>query len=181
MEIIDTELKDVKVIKPKVFGDERGYFFESFRQNWFEESVAPVKFVQDNQSRSELGVLRGLHYQMEKTQGKLVRVIKGEVFDVAVDMRKNSPDFGKWTGVCLSESNGYQMWVPAGFAHGFLVTSEYAEFVYKCTDYYHPQSEVSIVYNDPDLAIEWPGHINESAMSEKDKKGLFFKDAPVFE
>ena len=156
MQVIQTSIPDVKIIEPKVFGDERGFFLETFRTDWFKKECADVHFVQDNHSKSSQGILRGLHYQMEQTQGKLVRVVSGEVYDVAVDMRKNSPTYGKWVGVTLSAENKRQLWVPAGFAHGFYVTSESAEFVYKCTDYYHPESEVSVKYDDPTLNIGWP-------------------------
>ena len=156
MQVIKTDIPDVKIIEPRVFGDERGFFLETFRIDWFKRECADVDFVQDNHSKSSQGILRGLHYQMEQTQGKLVRVVSGEVYDVAVDMRKDSPTYGKWVGVVLSAENKRQLWVPAGFAHGFYVTSESAEFVYKCTDYYHPQTEVSVKYDDPTLDIDWP-------------------------
>lgn len=179
MQVIQTNIPDVKIIEPKVFGDERGFFMETFCDDWFKAHCANVTFVQDNHSKSKQGILRGLHYQLEQTQGKLVRVSQGEVFDVAVDMRKGSPTFGKWVGVMLSAKNARQLWVPAGFAHGFYVTSESAEFVYKCTDYYHPASEVSIKYNDADLNIEWP-LVNNTApsLSAKDENGLSFSEAP---
>ncbi len=181
MQVIPTDIADVKIIEPKVFGDERGFFMETFRDDWFREQCADVTFVQDNHSKSRQGILRGLHYQMENTQGKLVRVTEGEVFDVAVDMRKDSATFGKWVGVMLSAENKRQLWVPAGFAHGFYVTSESAEFVYKCTDYYHPESEVSVRYNDPELGIEWPLVNGEApSLSGKDEIGLAFDDAPSF-
>jgi dTDP-4-dehydrorhamnose 3,5-epimerase len=158
MEVIDTKIPDVKIIEPKVFGDARGFFMETWNQKEFEEKVTgkPTNFVQDNHSRSKKGILRGLHYQTENTQGKLVRVVSGEVFDVAVDIRKGSPTFGKWVGVYLSAENQRQLWVPEGFAHGFYVTSDEAEFVYKCTNYYDPQFEVSIEWNDIDICVEWP-------------------------
>ncbi|WP_040521751.1 dTDP-4-dehydrorhamnose 3,5-epimerase, partial [Aliiglaciecola lipolytica] len=148
MKVVETSFPDVKIIEPKVFGDERGFFMETFRDVWFKKNVANVEFVQDNHSKSKQGILRGLHYQLQHTQGKLVRVITGEVFDVAVDMRKSSPTFGKSISVLLSAENKRQLWVPAGFAHGFYVTSAFAEFCYRCTDYYHPESEVSIRYDD---------------------------------
>lgn len=179
MKIIDTDLNDVKILEPKVFGDDRGFFFESFKEAWFSENVAPVKFVQDNHSKSQKGVFRGLHYQLQQTQGKLVRVVSGEVFDVAVDIRRDSPQFGKWFGTWLSAENKRQLWVPSGFAHGFLVTSESAEFVYKCTDYYHPESEVAIRFDDPDLNIDWPESILESSLSTKDRQGLSIRTAPA--
>jgi dTDP-4-dehydrorhamnose 3,5-epimerase len=179
MQIKSTPISDVKVIEPKVFGDDRGFFMETFRDDWFRDNCADVNFVQDNHSKSKQGILRGLHYQLEHTQGKLVRVTSGEVFDVAVDMRKSSATFGKWFGVLLSAENKRQLWVPAGFAHGFYVTSESAEFCYRCTDYYHPQSEVSIKYNDPILKIDWP--LTElPSLSAKDADGLSFTDAPSF-
>lgn len=181
MKIIDTEISDVKIIEPSVFGDERGFFMETWNQNKFEEYVCKRKFVQDNHSKSAKGILRGLHYQIENTQGKLVRVVTGEVFDVAVDMRKNSETFGKWVGVYLSAENKRQLWVPEGFAHGFYVTSESAEFVYKCTDYYNPAAEHSLMWNDLDIGIEWPitpGY--QPLLSEKDKKGSSFDKAEYF-
>ena len=181
MQAISTAIPDVKIIEPKVFGDERGFFMETFRTDWFKRECANVDFVQDNHSKSRQGILRGLHYQLEQTQGKLVRVVSGEVYDVAVDMRKSSPTFGQWVGVLLSAENKRQLWVPAGFAHGFYVTSESAEFVYKCTDYYHPESEVSIKYDDPTLAIQWPlvdGML--PSLSAKDEDGVSFEGAPTF-
>ncbi|MEW9799416.1 dTDP-4-dehydrorhamnose 3,5-epimerase [Alteromonas sp. CYL-A6] len=181
MQVIDTEIPDVKIIEPRVFGDERGFFMETFRDDWFRQICADVTFVQDNHSKSRQGILRGLHYQLEQTQGKLVRVTEGEVFDVAVDMRKSSATFGKWVGVILSAENKRQIWVPAGFAHGFYVTSASAEFVYKCTDYYHPESEVSVRFDDPDIGIDWPLVNGESpSLSAKDEAGLAFADAPTF-
>ncbi len=182
MNIIETSITDVKIIEPKVFGDDRGFFLETFRDDWFKENVADVAFVQDNHSKSSQGILRGMHYQLEQTQGKLVRVTSGEVYDVAIDMRKNSPSFGQWFGVLLSAENKRQLWVPAGFAHGFYVTSESAEFVYKCTDYYAPEHEVSVKWNDPKLNIDWPIIENTSpSLSIKDDNGLLFDDAPTFE
>jgi dTDP-4-dehydrorhamnose 3,5-epimerase len=181
MNIIETAIPDVKILEPKVFGDDRGFFMETFRKEWFRENVADVIFVQDNHSKSSQGILRGLHYQTEQTQGKLVRVTQGEVYDVAVDMRKDSPTFGKHVGVLLSAENKRQLWVPEGFAHGFYVTTESAEFVYKCTDYYAPQFEQSVLWNDPALDIQWPlvnGQL--PLLSEKDKAGLLLVDAPVF-
>ena len=179
MKVIDTNISDVKIIEPAVFGDERGFFMETWNQKGFEELVTgkPTNFVQDNHSKSKQGILRGLHYQTENTQGKLVRVISGEVFDVAVDIRKSSATFGQWVGVYLSAENKRQLWVPEGFAHGFYVTSDEAEFVYKCTDYYKPKAENSILWNDPTLAIDWPiiGRLNTS-LSEKDKNANYFLD-----
>jgi len=181
MQVVKTDIPDVKIIEPKTFGDERGFFLETFRMDWFKNECADVVFVQDNHSKSIQGILRGLHYQMEQTQGKLVRVVSGEVYDVAVDMRKNSPTYGKWVGVTLSAENKRQLWVPAGFAHGFYVTSESAEFVYKCTDYYHPESEVSVKYDDPTLNIGWPLVNGEKpSLSGKDEAGFAFIDAPTF-
>ncbi len=173
MKVIDTSIPDVKIIEPTVFGDERGFFMETWSQQKFEELVTgkPTSFVQDNHSKSKQGILRGLHYQTENTQGKLVRVTSGEVFDVAVDIRKGSATYGQWVGVYLSAENKRQLWVPEGFAHGFYVTSDEAEFVYKCTDYYNPNAEVSIRWDDKDLAIEWPFK-SEPMLSEKDKYGV---------
>ncbi|EFI1697459.1 dTDP-4-dehydrorhamnose 3,5-epimerase [Escherichia coli] len=171
MNVIKTEIPDVLIFEPKVFGDERGFFMESFNQKVFEEAVGrKVEFVQDNHSKSSKGVLRGLHYQLEPyAQGKLVRCVVGEVFDVAVDIRKSSPTFGKWVGVNLSAENKRQLWIPEGFAHGFLVLSEIAEFVYKTTNYYHPELEGCIKWDDSFLMIDWPN--KPIAISEKDKKG----------
>ncbi|MFT6901215.1 MAG: dTDP-4-dehydrorhamnose 3,5-epimerase [Colwellia sp.] len=181
MNIIETSISDVKIIEPKVFGDERGFFLETFRDDWFKEHIADVSFVQDNHSKSSHGILRGLHYQLTQTQGKLVRVTAGEVYDVAVDMRKNSPTFGQHVGVVLSGENKRQLWVPAGFAHGFYVMSDSAEFVYKCTDYYAPQHEVSLLWNDPALAIQWPLVADiPPNLSAKDGIGLLLKQAPTF-
>ncbi|MBY3673507.1 dTDP-4-dehydrorhamnose 3,5-epimerase [Vibrio paracholerae] len=173
MKVIETDIPDVKIIEPTVFGDERGFFMETWNQKRFEELVTgkPTQFVQDNHSKSKKGILRGLHYQTENTQGKLVRVVSGEVFDVAVDIRKDSPTFGKWVGVYLSAENKRQLWVPEGFAHGFYATSEEAEFVYKCTDYYNPAAEVSIKWDDANINIQWPFK-NIPALSQKDKDGL---------
>ncbi len=179
MKIIETSIPDVKIIEPQVFGDQRGFFLETFRDDWFKENVADVTFIQDNHSKSSQGILRGMHYQLEQTQGKLVRVTAGEVYDVVIDIRKNSPSYGQWFGVLLSAENNRQIWVPAGFAHGFYVMSESAEFVYKCTDYYAPQHEVSIKWDDPDLAIDWPIIANTNpSLSAKDEDGLLFRDAP---
>jgi dTDP-4-dehydrorhamnose 3,5-epimerase len=181
MKVINTPIADVKIIEPKVFGDERGFFLETFRDDWFRENCADVSFVQDNHSKSKQGILRGLHYQLEHTQGKLVRVTAGEVYDVAVDMRESSDTFGQWFGTLLSAENKKQMWVPAGFAHGFYVTSESAEFCYRCTDYYHPESEVSIRYNDETMAIDWPFVAGTNpSLSAKDVAGLDFTKAPRF-
>ncbi|MCX4151925.1 MULTISPECIES: dTDP-4-dehydrorhamnose 3,5-epimerase [Paraburkholderia] len=180
IQVTSTALPEVKIIEPKVFGDTRGFFFESFNAREFAEHVAPgIDFVQDNHSRSARGVLRGLHYQVQQPQGKLVRVVEGEVFDVAVDIRKSSPNFGKWVGVNLSAENKRQLWVPAGFAHGFLVLSESAEFLYKTTDYWYPDFERSIVWSDPDIGIEWPVD-GEPALAAKDASGQRLLEAEVF-
>jgi dTDP-4-dehydrorhamnose 3,5-epimerase len=181
MQITDTTLEDVKVLRPKVFGDARGFFMETFRDSEFRETVADVTFVQDNHSRSGKGVLRGLHYQIRHPQGKLVRVISGEVFDVAVDIRKNSPDFGRWTGAVLSAENKEMLWVPPGFAHGFYVMSDYAEFVYKCTQYYAPEHERVILWNDPAIGIDWPlSGRGLPLLSPRDETGVLLKNAEVF-
>lgn len=167
---IDTGINGLTIIETKVFGDSRGYFMETYNYNDFSAAGLNVAFVQDNQSKSRKGVLRGLHFQKTYPQGKLVRVISGEVFDVAVDLRKSSPTYKKWFGIILSAENKKQFYVPEGFAHGFLVLSEEAEFVYKCTDFYHPEDEGGIAWNDEEIGIEWPLHyINEIIMSEKDK------------
>ena len=181
MNYIETEIPDVKIIDPKVFGDERGFFMETFRLDEFSLQCAQRVFVQANHSKSAHGILRGLHYQLQHTQGKLVRVVAGEVFDVAVDLRQSSPTFGQHVGVVLSAENKRQLWVPEGFAHGFYVLSESAEFVYQCTDYYAPEHEVSLLWNDPTLKIDWP-LVNNIApsLSEKDQKGFTFADAPYF-
>ena len=180
MNVIKTSIPDVLIIEPKVFGDARGFFYESFNGRAFDEAVGRhVEFVQDNHSRSSKGVLRGLHYQIQQPQGKLVRVARGAVFDVAVDVRKSSPTFGKWVGVELSEDNHRQLWVPPGFAHGFLVLSETAEFLYKTTDYYAPAHERCIAWDDPDVGIDWPleeAGINAPILSEKDRKGFGLMD-----
>jgi dTDP-4-dehydrorhamnose 3,5-epimerase len=180
MQATRLEIPDVILFEPRVFGDDRGFFFESFNQRVFEEAVGrPVPFVQDNHSRSARGVLRGLHYQIQQPQGKLVRVVVGEVFDVAVDMRRSSPTFGRWVGAHLSAENKRQLWVPEGFAHGFLVLSDSAEFLYKTTDYYAPEHERCVVWNDPDLAIEWPEAL-QPTLSTKDEKGSAFATADTF-
>ena len=179
MKIIDTKIPDVKILEPQVFGDERGFFMETFRDEWFKQYVADRTFVQENHSKSVKGVLRGLHYQTENTQGKLVRVTKGEVFDVAVDIRKNSSTFGQWVGEILSEASKRQLWVPEGFAHGFYVVSDEAEFVYKCTDYYNPKAEHSLIWNDETVGIEWP-LAGEPSLSGKDLAGKILNGAVVF-
>ncbi|GAA3712771.1 dTDP-4-dehydrorhamnose 3,5-epimerase [Oceanisphaera sediminis] len=179
MNIIKTNIPDVLIIEPRVFGDERGFFFESFNERQFELAVGrPVKFIQDNHSRSARGVLRGLHYQVTQPQGKLVRCTQGEVFDVAVDIRPNSPTFGQWEGIFLSAENKRQVWIPEGFAHGFVVISEIAEFLYKTTDYYAPEHERSIRWDDPTLAIDWPVPC-PPVLSEKDKKALLFANTEL--
>lgn len=181
MKVIDTDIAEVKVIEPKVFGDARGFFFESFNQRRFNEAIGrEVQFVQDNHSRSVRGVLRGLHYQIQQAQGKLVRCTLGEVFDVAVDIRRSSPTFGQWVGVLLSAENKRQLWVPEGFAHGFVVLSESAEFLYKTTDYYAPQYEQAIIWNDPRLNIDWP-FAGEPALSQKDMAAKPLAEAVLFD
>jgi len=180
MNISPTTIPDVLILEPTVFGDERGFFFESFNQRrWLELTGVNEQFVQHNHSRSAGNVLRGLHYQIQQPQGKLVRVISGEVFDVAVDIRRSSPTFGQWFGTLLSAENKRQMWVPPGFAHGFCVTSEFAEFLYLTTDYWAPEHERCIAWNDPDLAIAWP-LTAEPVVSAKDQQGTRFKDADLF-
>lgn len=181
MRYIETAIKDVYVIEPRVFKDERGYFFESWKQSDFEQNIGKVNFIQDNESKSSYGVLRGLHYQKgEYSQAKLVRVIKGRVLDVAVDLRKSSPTFGKHVAVELSEDNKRQFFIPRGFAHGFLVLSQEAVFTYKVDNVYSPQHEASILFNDPDLGIEWPVAASEIQTSDKDLKGCKFSEAEVF-
>jgi dTDP-4-dehydrorhamnose 3,5-epimerase len=180
MKVIPTAIPEVLIIEPKVFGDARGFFFESFNQKAFNEATGlDVKFVQDNHSRSAKGVLRGLHYQVQQPQGKLVRVVRGAVFDVAVDIRQGSPTVGKWVGAELTEGNHRQLWVPTGFAHGFLVLSESADFLYKTTDYYAPHHERCIAWNDPDIGIEWPAD-SLPLLSVKDQSGKQLKDADLF-
>jgi dTDP-4-dehydrorhamnose 3,5-epimerase len=175
-------IPDVVLIEPKVFGDARGFFLESFNQRAFNEATGSIhQFVQDNHSRSSKGVLRGLHYQIEQPQGKLVRVVQGAVFDVVVDIRKSSSTFGKWAGVELSADNHRQLWVPPGFAHGFLVLSDSADFLYKTTDYYAPEHERCIAWNDPALAIVWPDMGMAPCLSGKDQRGLGLAEAPVFD
>lgn len=181
MEYQPLAIPDVVLLTPKVFGDERGFFMETFRQSEFEQHCGKFQFVQDNHSKSKQGILRGLHYQLEKPQGKLVRVTRGEVFDVAVDMRKHSSTFGQWVGVLLSESNKQMLWVPPGFAHGFYVTSEEAEFQYKCTDYYNPGDEYSLAWNDASLAINWPLAAGTAPqLSAKDADALTLAQSPTF-
>ncbi|MDK4681238.1 dTDP-4-dehydrorhamnose 3,5-epimerase [Kingella negevensis] len=180
MNIIDTKIPEVKLLEPKVFGDSRGFFMETFRDNWFRENVADRMFVQENHSKSSKGVLRGLHYQTKNTQGKLVRVVSGSVLDVAVDMRKSSPTFGQWVAEVLSDENKRQLWVPEGFAHGFYVLSDSAEFVYKCTDYYNPNAEHSLIWNDPTVGIDWQLD-GEPNLSPKDLAGKVLAEAVTFE
>jgi len=180
MKIIQTDIPDVLVIEPHVFGDERGFFYESYNERAFLDKVGiSESFVQDNHSRSAKNVLRGLHYQIQQPQGKLVRVVVGAVFDVAVDLRKDSKTFGQWVGMHLSAENKQQMWIPAGFAHGFVVLSDYAEFLYKTTDYYAPQYERCIQWNDPELAIIWPIQ-GEPVVSAKDRVGKLLREAEIF-
>ena len=180
MNVVKTPLPDVLVLEPKVFGDERGFFFESFNRKVFAAAIGvDVDFVQDNHSRSARHVLRGLHYQVRHAQGKLVRVSAGEVHDVVVDLRKSSPTFGKHFALTLSATNKRMVWIPPGFAHGFLVTSDSADFLYKTTDYWHPEFERTIQYDDPDLAIDWP-LTSEPVLSTKDRTAVRFKDAEVF-
>ena len=181
MDVIQTAIPDVFVIEPKVFGDERGFFMESFNEKTFREKTGVTSpFVQDNHSRSGKNVLRGLHYQIKQAQGKLVRVVLGEVYDVAVDIRKSSPTFGQWAGCLLSETNKKQFWVPPGFAHGFVVLSDTADFLYKTTDYYAPEYERSILWNDPEINIDWK-IVGEPILSAKDKAAIPLKEAEVFE
>lgn len=174
MKFTPTAIPDVIVVEPRVFGDHRGFFMETWEKNRFTEAGIAVDFVQDNHSRSVKNTLRGLHYQEPFGQGKLVRVVLGEVFDVAVDIRRGSPTFGKWVGEILSEENKRQLWVPPGFAHGFCVLSDAADFVYKCTEFYHPECEHTILWNDPAIGIEWP--ISDAILSDKDKKGTLLAE-----
>lgn len=181
MQVIATAIPELLILEPKVFGDARGFFLESFNANSFKSCTGlDVQFVQDNHSHSGKGVLRGLHYQIQQPQGKLVRVVQGEVFDVAVDMRRNSPTFGQWAGVHLSADNHRQLWIPPGFAHGFIVLSEIADFLYKTTDYYAPQHEVCLKWNDPEVGVAWPlsGPPN---LSVKDQQGLSWAESPKFD
>ena len=190
MKVIPTALADVLIFEPKVFGDARGFFYESFNQRTFlaalpklevsGQPAAPVQFVQDNHSRSARNVLRGLHYQIRQPQGKLVRVVRGSAYDVAVDIRRGSPTFGRWVGVELSEENHRHLWVPEGFAHGFVVTSDSADFLYKATDYYAPEHERCIAWDDPEIGIEWPLQ-GRPALSAKDAAGVRLAHAEVFE
>ena len=180
MNVVTTDLPGVLIIEPKVFGDERGFFYESFNAKAFEAATGlNTQFVQDNHSRSQKGVLRGLHYQLENAQGKLVRVVAGEVFDVAVDLRRSSPSFGRWVGTRLTAENQRQLWIPEGFAHGFVVLSESAEFLYKTTDYYAPAHERSLLWNDPQIGIDWP-FSEPPQLSQKDIDGKVLSEAELF-
>ena len=178
MNFIKTEIEGVYIIEPKVFGDHRGYFFESYNEKEFKENGLDYTFVQDNQSKSKRGVLRGLHFQKTYPQAKLVRVLEGEVFDVAVDLRKDSKTYGKWVGVILSSENNRQFMIPRGFAHGFVVLSETATFTYKCDEFYHPEDEGGLMWNDEDINIEWPFE-GEVLLSDKDKKHPSFKESKI--
>ncbi len=181
MNVISTQIPDVLIIEPKVYGDKRGFFFESFNEQVFAKATGlKHRFVQDNHSRSSRGVLRGIHYQIQQPQGKLVRVVRGTVFDVAVDLRRSSPCFGRWVGIELSESNFRQLWVPPGFGHGFLVTSESADFLYKTTDYYAPEHERCLVWNDATVGIQWPLEGGEPSLSGKDRLGVTLDKAELF-
>ena len=182
MQIVDTALSDVKILEPKVFGDDRGFFLESWNRRAFEALGLPGVFVQDNHSRSARGVLRGLHYQIRRPQGKLVRVTSGAVFDVAVDLRRDSPEFGRWTGTVLSAENRRQFWVPPGFAHGFLVLSDTADFQYKCTEYYAPEHERSLAWDDADVGIDWPLAAGEAPLlSAKDREATALAACEVYD
>jgi dTDP-4-dehydrorhamnose 3,5-epimerase len=182
MNVRPTAIPDVLIVEPRVFGDARGFFFESFNRRRLEAALGrPLEFVQDNHSLSAKGVLRGLHYQLPNAQGKLIRVVRGEVFDVAVDLRRGSPTFGRWVGETLSAESRRQLWIPEGFAHGFLVLSEAAEFLYKTTDYYHPQHEHCLRWDDPDLAIAWPLGGAAPVVSQKDAMGRALRDAVTFD
>lgn len=181
MKCMPTSIPEVILIEPKVFGDERGFFLETWNEQTFANAGITARFVQDNHSKSSQGVLRGLHYQLQQPQGKLVRVISGEVYDVAVDLRRSSPSFGKWVGCTLTAENKHMLWVPPGFAHGFYVLSDFAEFTYKCTDFYAPEHERCIRFDDPDLAIDWPFPPGESpTLSAKDKAGSSLASAETF-
>lgn len=181
MKIVETAIPEVLVFEPGLHGDERGYFMETFRKSHFDSINGETDFVQDNQSKSSQGTLRGLHYQLRFPQGKLVRVISGEAFDVAVDIRRGSPGFGRWVAEILSESNRKQLWIPPGFAHGIYIVSDTAEVVYKCTDYYHPEDDHSLLWNDPELAIDWPLLDAEPLLSDKDRSAKPLSQATVFE
>ncbi|NJM51012.1 MAG: dTDP-4-dehydrorhamnose 3,5-epimerase [Sphingomonadales bacterium] len=180
MQVIDTSIADVKIITPKVFGDDRGFFYESWNAKVFSDLGLNLSFVQDNHSKSAKGVLRGLHYQIQKPQGKLVRVVAGSVYDVVVDLRRSSPDFGRWEGFTLSAENKDILWVPPGFGHGFLSLEDGTEFLYRCTEFYAPEHERSLLWNDEQLAIDWPLDGAEPALSAKDAAGVPFADAELF-
>jgi dTDP-4-dehydrorhamnose 3,5-epimerase len=182
MEFIPTSLPDVIIIQPKVFGDARGFFMETFRANTFLQAGIPAHFVQDNHSGSQQGTLRGLHYQIRQTQGKLVRAVVGELYDVAVDLRQSSPTFGQWTGEILSAENKRQLWIPPGFAHGFYVISDWAEIAYKTTDYYAPEWERALLWNDPEIGVDWPIFPDSSPLlSVKDQQGKLLAEADIFD
>jgi dTDP-4-dehydrorhamnose 3,5-epimerase len=182
MNLRPTSIPDVLVVEPRVFGDARGFFFESFNKRQLEAALGrALEFVQDNHSRSGRGVLRGLHYQLPNPQAKLVRAVRGEVFDVAVDLRRGSPTFGRWAGEVLSAENKRQLWIPEGFAHGFLVLSDEAEFLYKTTEYWHPEHERCILWDDADLAVAWPLRDASPIVSAKDAAGIPFREAPLFD
>ena len=181
MKCTETALKDVFVFDPDVIVDHRGFFMETWRKEWFAEIFPEGEFVQDNQSKSSKGILRGLHYQIHHAQGKFIQALDGSIFDVAVDLRKSSPNYGKWAGEILSSENKRMLWVPPGFAHGFYVMSETAVISYKCTDYYHPEYEKSIIWNDSDIGIEWPLQDDEVILSAKDAAGGLFKDAETYD
>ena len=180
MQQLKTKIPGVFLFEPTVHEDERGYFMESFRLSQFSDITCDINFVQDNQSKSRQGTLRGLHYQVNYPQGKLVRVLSGEIFDVAVDLRRSSPTFGKWVGEKLSSLNKKQLWIPEGFAHGFYVMSEEAEIFYKCTEYYHPEDDYSLLWNDPAVGIEWPNENREPILSEKDRMARRLSQIPVY-
>jgi dTDP-4-dehydrorhamnose 3,5-epimerase len=181
MKFIPASIPDIIILEPKVFGDQRGFFMETYQKEQCEAAGIASSFVQDNHSGSQKGALRGLHYQIQQAQGKVVRVVYGEIFDVAVDLRRSSPTFGKWEGICLSAENKLGLWVPPGFAHGFYVLSDWAEFVYKVTDYYAPQWERSLLWNDPALGIEWPLKGEQPILSPKDAQGKTLRDAEIYD
>jgi dTDP-4-dehydrorhamnose 3,5-epimerase len=181
MKVINTEIPALLIFEPQIFEDDRGFFFESFQKLRYREFISDAEFVQDNHSRSKKGTLRGLHYQIQRAQGKLIRVVRGKVFDVAVDLRRSSPTFGKWVGTYLSDKNNKQVWVPGGFAHGFYVISDWADVLYKTTEYYAPEHERTLLWNDPDVNVFWPLEENEPPLiSEKDKDGDLLQDADLF-
>ena len=180
MIITETSIPEVLLFQPRTHGDDRGFFMETFRLSYFRDRGLEVEFVQDNHSRSRRNTLRGLHFQLDKPQGKLVRVLSGEVFDVAVDLRRSSPTFGRWVGDYLSSENNKQLWIPPGFAHGFYVTSDTADLAYKCTDYYSPGDDHSLLWSDPDIGIEWPNHAEEPFLSEKDRSASVLEAIPTY-